>query len=199
MKRTTTPSSRANMPKGMIWSSLKPRISTQFTFTGHRPSAAGCTDAGQHVVVSVGHAGDAGEAVGIDGVHADGDAAQAGILERLRHIGQQMAVGGERDVEFVAIGGAQLGQLADEIDHALAQQRLAAGDADFLDSKSDQHARHAQIVGKRQIAVERALVPGAAVNTLVVAAVGDRDPQIGDGAAEFVGERHSFSIRHSAT
>ena len=90
------------------------------------------------------------------------------------------------------VGGAQLGQLADEIDHALAQQRLAAGDADFLDSKSDQHARHAQIVGEWQIAIERALVPGAAVNTLVVAAVGDRDPQIGDGAAEFVGERHSF-------
>ena len=77
-----------------------------------------------------------------------------------------------------------------KFDHALAQQRLAAGDADLLDSESDQHSRHAQIVGERQIAVERALVPGAAVNTLVVAAIGDRDPQIGDGAAEFVGERH---------
>ena len=91
-----------------------------------------------------------------------------------------------------------LRQLADEVDHALAQQRLSAGDADFLDSKFDaEHARHAQIVGKRQIAVERALVPGAAVDTLVVAAVGDRDPQIGDGAAEFVGERHS-ALSYSA-
>ena len=44
----------------------------------HRPQtrAAGCANAGQHVVVSVGHARDAGEAVGIDRVHADGDAAQ---------------------------------------------------------------------------------------------------------------------------
>ena len=107
-----------------------------------------------------------------------------------------MAVGGQRDVELFAIGGAQLGQLADEIDHALAQQRLAAGDADLLDSKPDQHARHAQIVGKRQVAVERALVPGAAVNTLVVAAIGDRDPQIGDGAAEFVGESHAYAAGH---
>ena len=94
---------------------------------------------------------------------------------------------------------AQLGQLADEFDYALAQQRLAAGDADLLDSESGKHARHAQVVGKRQIAVERAFVPRAAVDTLVVAAIGDGDPQIGDGAAEFVGKKHSaLSIQHSA-
>ena len=91
------------------------------------------------------------------------------------------------------LGGAQFGQLADEIHHSLAQKRLAAGNTDFLDSEPDQHTCHAQIVSKRQIAIERALVPGAAVNTLVVAAIGDRDSQIGDGAAEFVGKSHSFS------
>src|SRR6185312_3842869 len=55
----------------------------------HRPQthAAGFTDTGQHVVISVRHAGDAGEAVGIDRVHAYGHAPQAGVLERLRHVG----------------------------------------------------------------------------------------------------------------
>ena len=54
------------------------------------------------MVVSVGHAGDAGKAVGIDGVHGDGDAAESGILQRLRQIGEQMTVGGEGNIERIA-------------------------------------------------------------------------------------------------
>ena len=76
--------------------------------------AAGGADAGEHLVVSVGHAGDAGEAVGIDRIHGNGDAGQAGIFQRLRQIGEQMAVGGERDVERLsavpAVRSAELGQ-----------------------------------------------------------------------------------------
>ena len=41
-----------------------------------------------------------------------------------------------------------------------------------------------------KLALAGALVASPAVDTLVVAAVGDRDPQVGDRASEFVGERH---------
>ena len=167
-------------------------------FQRPQPGAARGANAGEHVIVSVGHAGDAGEAVGIDGVHGNGDAGEAGILQRLREIGEQVAVRGEGDVERVfvsdsdSVGRAELGQLADELDDAFAQEWLAAGESNLGDAHPDQHARHAQVICERQVAVERAFVAGAAIDTLVVAAVGDGDPQVGDGTAEFVGERQDL-------
>ena len=59
-------------------------------------------DAGQHALVAARHAGDAGEGLGVDRVHADGDAVEAGGGQRRGERFQQMAVGGERDVERVA-------------------------------------------------------------------------------------------------
>src|ERR1700687_3399816 len=98
-----------------------------------------------------------------------------------------MAVGGEREVKLFAVGSAQLGQLADETHCALAQQRFAASDPYFTDSKPGENPRHAQIVGERQVTVERTFVSGAAVNAFIVATVRHRDAEIGDGAAGFVG------------
>jgi hypothetical protein len=196
-------------------------------FQGPESGAAGGADAGEDVVVSVGDAGDAGEAVGIDGVHGDGDAGEAGGFERLREIGEQVAVGGERDVEGIGVCvegrtpssaparhlepatpdgrasgasinlGSQLRELAHELDYAFAQERLAAGEADFRDPHADQHARHAEVIVEGKIAVERAFVAGAAVDTLVVAAVGDGDPQVGDAASEFVGEERRNNLSTS--
>ena len=60
----------------------------------------------------------------------------------------------------------------------------------FLIPNAGEYPRHTEVVGERQVAVQRAFVASAAVDTLVVAAIGDRDPEIGDGAAEFVGEGH---------
>src|SRR5690349_5573813 len=77
----------------------------------YRPQsqAPGCADAGQNVVISIRHAGDPGKAIGIDCVHADRSSAQTSVFERLRHIGQEMAVGSQRDVELFAAGSTQLG------------------------------------------------------------------------------------------
>jgi hypothetical protein len=110
-----------------------------------------------------------------------------------------MTVGGEGDVERAASAGAQvravvgeggtkLGELGDHLDEACAQEGFAAGEADFLDAEGDQDADHAEVVGDGQLAVLRALVAGAAVDALVVAAVGDGDTQVGDGAAVGVAE-----------
>jgi len=63
----------------------------------------------------VGHARNAGEQVGLDGVKADGDAMQAGVLERPRQIRQQVAVGCESKVGRRSVGGAKLGQVANEV------------------------------------------------------------------------------------
>src|SRR5271170_418977 len=105
-----------------------------------------------------------------------------------------MAVGCQRNVQWlfvstsmaVLVGRSELREVANEIDNAFSQQRLAAGEANLGDAHPYQHARHAQVVCEGQVAVECAFVSGAAIDTLVVAAVGDGDPQVGDGAAEFV-------------
>ena len=148
------------------------------------------SNARQHAVISVRHARDARKALGIDRIHADADAIEARIFERLRDLGEEVAVGGERNFRLLALESAQLGQIAHEFDDALAQQRLAAGEADFGDAKSDEHARHAQVVVERQFGEGGAIGTSAAVHAAIVTAVGDRDPQIVNGTAEFVGKRH---------
>ena len=186
MKRTTTPSSRANMPKGMIWSSLNPRRRTQLILTGSRPSAASGADSGENIVVSVGNASNAGEAVGIDGVHRNGDPVEAGVFERLRHFGQKMSVGGNGDIERLAFGRTQLREVADEVDDASAKKWFAASEADLRNAERGEYSRHTEIVREWQLGIERALVAGAAVDTLVIATVRDRDPEVVDVATVVV-------------
>ncbi len=140
----------------------------------------------EHALVGVGHARDAGEALGIDRIHRDGHTGEAGIGERLRHLGQQMSVGGEGDVERLAFERLHGRQLAHHIDQALAQERLAAGQADLGDAQADEHARHAQVVGDRHLRKLRPVAARAAVDAFVVAAIGDGDPQIADAASVFV-------------
>ena len=61
--------------------------------------AFGGADSAEHLLEAVGNAGDAGEGRGIDRVHADGDAGESCIFQRLGEIGEQVAVGGNGDVE----------------------------------------------------------------------------------------------------
>src|SRR5262249_37451578 len=113
---------------------------------GLEACALGGANAGQHFLVSVGNAGDAGELGGMDGVHACGGAAQSGIFERKRQVFEQVAVGGDGNVRRVAIQSAKPGHIADEVYQAVAQQRLAAGQANFLDTQPDENSDQAQIV-----------------------------------------------------
>src|SRR5579864_5906801 len=114
-----------------------------------------------------------------------------------------MSVGGEGKFDgfavLTSIRGSKMGEFADKIDNAIPQQRFPAGDTDLCNPHSHQHARHAQVIGEWQVTVERSLVAGAAIDTLVIAAVGDGDPQVGDSAAEFVAKKHgAASSQHSA-
>jgi hypothetical protein len=93
----------------------------------------------------------------------------------------------------------ELAQLTDKANNAIAQQGLAAGEPDLGDTHAHQHAGHSQIIRKRQITVERTFISSAAIYTLVVAAVGDGNPQVSNRAAEFVMKLHSaLGIQQSA-
>src|SRR5271165_2292334 len=93
------------------------------------------TDPRKYAIVAVGHARDAREFLYIHGVHRNRDARKAGIGQRLRHLGQQVSVGGDCDVERMAFERAHAAQLAHHLHDAFAQQRLASGEADFGDSQ----------------------------------------------------------------
>ena len=197
MKRTITPSLRENSAKLLDLVIVE---SAQQNAVDLDRSEADClrlADARQNPVEAARNAGDRGEGLRVDGVHADGDAVQSGIFERLRQAFEQVAVGGEGDIEgdpagawgsIGEIGRAHLCQLTDHLDEAVAKQRLAAGQPDLFDAQRDEDADHAQVVCDGELGVLRALVAGAAVDALVVAAVGDGDAKIGDGAAVAVAQ-----------
>src|SRR5579862_4189337 len=106
-----------------------------------------------------------------------------------------MTVRGERELQRLAIGTPQLGQLANEIDDPAAQQRFATGNPYLRDSHVREYTRHAKVVGKWEITVECTFVARPAVNTLVVATIRDRDPQVSDRTPEFVGKNSHQSLQ----
>ena len=119
-----------------------------------------------------------------------------GGLERGRLARQQRAVGGERDVQRCALDGAQGRQLFDEDLEVLAQQRLAAGEADLLHAVGHELARHARDLFKTQqravrqvgvVLVEDFL--GHAVAAAEVAAVGDADAQVAQRPAQGIAQQ----------
>lgn len=101
-----------------------------------------------------------------------------------------MTVRSEGQIERLALDRLELRQFADEIDQAMAQQRLTARKAHLLNAQPDKNSNHAQVIGKGQIRIKRAFIPGPAVDALVIAAVGDTDPEIGDKPPVFVAKAH---------
>src|SRR5262249_36207230 len=85
-----------------------------------------------------------------------------------------------------------------EIDQTVAQQRLTAGQAHFFDAQANKDADQPQIVGEGKLGVERAFIAGAAVDTAVIAAVGDADPQIGNVPPVFVAKAHGFRFNSAS-
>jgi hypothetical protein len=105
-------------------------------------------------------------------------------------------VGSEREIQRRSVGAAQRGQHGDQALQILAQQRLAAGQAQLVHAVRGEEARHAgdfleaEQRGVRQegvLLVEHFL--GHAVAAAEVAAVGDRDAQVAQRAAEAVGDQ----------
>ena len=117
MKRMMTPSVREKWAKASTWSSLKPRSRTGVHLHRTEACSLGGANATKHALETAGHPRDAGKGLGVDGVHADGDAGQAGGAERNGDVLQQVTVGGERNVELAFSGlkaGVKPGDLFDQ-------------------------------------------------------------------------------------
>jgi hypothetical protein len=100
---------------------------------------------------------------------------------------QKMSVGGDGDVQrFTRRIGAELGKTFYQTNDVLAQQWLAAGQPYLLNAQADENPDDAEIILHCQLGKLGALGSGAAINALVVAAVGDGDTKVGNAAAEFV-------------
>src|SRR5579864_788084 len=76
-------------------------------FQRPQPSVTSSADSGKHMIVAAGDSGNSREAIRINRIHADGDAVQSGLFEWLRHVGEEMAVGGDGEIEGIAMRVAQ--------------------------------------------------------------------------------------------
>ena len=117
----------------------------------------------------------------VEAVEADRHALQARLCERPDLAGQEGAVGGESQI----LHALDPGDAFDELGQIVAQQRLAAGDADLLHARTDEDADQAlDLLEVQDLGPGQEVVPlaedlgGHAVDAAEVAAVGDRDPQV---------------------
>ena len=146
-------------------------------------------DAAQHPFQAVA-AGDLAEALRVERVQADVDAAQAGVEQGLGVLGQEQAVGGQAHV-------ADAGN-PDEHPHqprqVAAHQRLAAGETDFVDPqwRGDADEVGDLLEGEQLGPVHEHDLLRHAVDAAEVAAVGDADAQVVVDAAERV---HKWGVR----
>ncbi|MCY1523622.1 hypothetical protein D9M68_585260 [compost metagenome] len=156
----------------------------------HRRQAGlgGGIDATQYVVrreAAVAHALEHG---GIQRVQADSDAREPRPRKIGGLAGQHAAVGGQGEIQRAALRRAQSGQQAHQVLEVLAQQRLAAREADLFHAQAGEDARQATdfFEGEQRrmrhegiAAVEH--FARHAVRAAEVAAVRDRYPQIAQG------------------
>jgi len=159
---------------------------------GPEPRGRGRLDALEHLrhrKVDVVHAAERGL---VERVEAHGHAVEARGLQRLRVRLQRRAVGGEREVDV----RKRFAEHPDEAIDALAQQGLAAGEADLLRAEPREHAGDAhdflegEDLGVRQelvVRVEHLL--RHAIGAAEVAAIRDGDAKVVHGPAARVGER----------
>jgi hypothetical protein len=128
----------------------------------------------------------------VEGVQADGDAAQSRIRERPGLAGEQRAVGRQGDVLDAADGG----QLRDQALQITAQQRLAAGQPQLAHAQARenpgepcQFLEGEQVLAGQEDEVPAEHLAGHAVGAAELAAVGDRDPQVPQRARQDVSHR----------
>ncbi|MDT4864251.1 hypothetical protein FQZ97_990040 [compost metagenome] len=92
------------------------------------------------------------------------------------------AVGGDRQVLQLAARA----QSRQQRGHALAHQRLAAGDADALYTQADERVSHRVELFQAEhlVAWEELHVLAHAIGAAEIATIGDRQAQVGDASAE---------------
>src|SRR5262245_40397320 len=122
-------------------------------------------------------------------IEANGDALQSRVFERLRAATQEMRVGGHRHVLYAF----DFGQPFDQAFQVAPQHRLAAGHAQFVDPEFDENLRQMNdlFVGQNlRLGLPLHGLFGHAIEAAEIAAVGDRNAEIADGAAVAVFKRY---------
>ncbi len=155
---------------------------------GREPRGRRGVDAVEHAVEERA-ARDEPERLGVHGVERDVDPVEPRVLERLRAGREADRVGGERDLGAVGQSGAR----GDDLDEVAAQQRLAAREAHLADAEVARADAHEPLdLGELQrlpVGREREALGRHAVGAAQVAAVGERDAEVGRAAAEGIEER----------
>ena len=122
------------------------------------------------------------ELLGIERVKRDVHARKPRLAQLVGHARQQHAVGGERDV----LDTGHVVDVAHQVDHALAHQRLAAGQSHAFDAQVREHANHVRdLLDAQDIGMAHGLhtLFRHAVDATIVATVRQRYTQVIDGAA----------------
>ena len=167
---------------------------------GHRvdahpkPSFEGSIDPAQHIV-KLPAPGDLPVLVGIERIKGDVDAAYTVPRKGRCEAGQLRAVGGHDhlvDLATIEVDREALKQFG----KILADQRLPACQADLAYTSGDEGAGNVvEIADAEPIPMPReAHVLGHAVGAPQIAAVGHREPEVGDGAAERVDHGSSVTM-----
>lgn len=132
---------------------------------------------------------DAFESGGVERIETNVDAAETGGDETVAAFGEEVAVGGHRE-----IFNAESMEACDVIFDAIADERLTASDANFPNAEVQEDAGKAVELRPREDFVVVAIVfrvGRAAVNAAKIAAIRDGDAQVGDLPAEFVVKDHN--------
>ena len=117
---------------------------------GRKARVVRCVDALQHIghrKIDVVHSAEHGF---IERIERDGEAAQTRGLERGGFLGQQRGVGGEGQIQELAVMRLEGGQHLDQNLKVFAQQRFAASKAEFIDAVCGEQARNARDFLKAQ-------------------------------------------------
>ena len=128
---------------------------------------------------------DLSEECGVERVERNVDAVEPGVFELWRQLGQQRAVGGERDI----LDLRDRTDVANERDNAAADQRLATRQAHTANA-FPRHQTHkaSNFLGTEQLIVcaRRYAVDGHAIDATEIALVGNGNAQVVDVAAKTV-------------
>ncbi len=168
--------------------------------TGVSPTRCCRVDSGQHALGTEAAAGHALEDLLVVAVQAHGDSPETRVLERLRPLGKEIAVGGEGEI----LHPVDRGQSFDQLGKLVAEQRLASGHPELRRTEGDEEARQPldlleaqDLVSQKELVLLAVDVPGHAVAAAKVAAIRHGNAQIAQRASGHIqlgGGSHSMSL-----
>ena len=200
MKRTSAPTLRPYSIRSTSSSSLTPRMMTLSIFSESKPARAAASMPASTAACSSNRVS-VSKRRRIERIEADGDAVEARVAQRPGLVGQEHAIGGQREIPDRRQGR----ELRNEARQLAPQQRLTARNTDPVDADLAEGAGEGGdfLEREQRLARQPGVVHlGHAVVAAQVAAVGDRHAQAPQRAAEAIDDgdshREAFIMPRSA-